>query len=119
MLVIINDSPKDHSRHVRAIIGRYLWKVGRDIWVWSDASMRFQVIQEISKYDRDIRVVIIWKCSQEIMGFAVEFVGNMVPLRTENGLFQHLEARREVLEKRKKAKHPHSGNEIKDIILDY
>ena len=34
MIVIINDCLKEKSDRARAIIGRYCWRIAKDVWVW-------------------------------------------------------------------------------------
>ena len=90
MIVIINDSPKEKGKRIRGIIGRYCWKVSRDVWVWSKASMRTEIKNELLKYDDKMRVIFIWKESRSELGFNFEMVGNLNSRSTKFGLFNHL-----------------------------
>jgi hypothetical protein len=89
MLIVINDSPKVWSSKVRAVIGRYCWKVARDVWVWPKSSIRHEIICELEIYSKQVRVLFIWKDGKKPMGFEHTSFGAMKRRQTSEGLFNH------------------------------
>ena len=68
MIIVINHTPKLKSSVIRGLIGRYLWRVGRDIWIWPKASIRYNVWEQLDKLDFPIAVEFYWK-SKNYLGF--------------------------------------------------
>ena len=89
MLVAFNDSPKSLSRHIRPAIGRYMWRIDRDLWVWRDASLRHDVISEIEKLGNEVRVILIWKASQSELGYEFQILGALKPRHNKYGWMLH------------------------------
>ncbi len=72
MLVIFNDSPKNRSKLVRGIVGRYCWKISRDLWIWPKKSIKDDIIESFKKSNQDIRVLFLYKDTTNVHGFRVE-----------------------------------------------
>ena len=90
MLVIINDCLKEKSDKARAVIGRYCWKIARDVWVWPKNSMRENILQELRKANGDFRVVFIWPDRRRPLGFQSYVFGDLKSRQTDEGVFNHL-----------------------------
>ena len=91
MLIVINDSPKKRTDKVRGVVGRYCWKIARDVWIWPRRTPMEQIIQELSQYSFEVRVQFFWKDSKSELGFDHRTFGVMGSRQTSNGLF-NLEA---------------------------
>jgi hypothetical protein len=89
MLVVFNDSPKHLSKQVRGIIGRYCWKIGRDLWIWRKPSIKDDIIKCLEEIDPEIRILFIWKDSKKPLGFQVQVFGDLKARQTHDGLFNH------------------------------
>ena len=90
MLVIINDCLKEKSDKARAIIGRYCWRIARDVWVWPKNGIRKDILQELKKVNMDFRVVFIWSDAGHHLGFRSYLFGNLKSRQTNEGVFNHL-----------------------------
>jgi hypothetical protein len=89
MLIIINDSPKIFSKKVRAIIGRYAWRVSRDVWIWPKISIRLNVIDELEQHKEKISIIFLWPDKNTEFGFSHYVHGNFANCHTEHGFFNH------------------------------
>lgn len=90
MIVIINDCLKEKSDKARAIIGRYCWRIARDVWVWPKNGIREEILEELKKADADFRVVFIWSDSNYHLGFRSYVFGELESRQTKEGIFNHL-----------------------------
>ena len=90
MIVIINDCLKEKSDEARAIIGRYCWRIARDVWVWPKNGIRENIINELKKTNLDFRVVFIWSNSSHHLGFCSYVFGELKSRQTDEGIFNHL-----------------------------
>jgi hypothetical protein len=89
MIIFINDSPKKFSRQARAIIGRYCWKVARDVWIWTSSGIRYEIENELLNCQDPIRVIAIWKDSKSEVGFSFKLYGEMKGRLNQLGIFNH------------------------------
>ena len=89
MLVIYNDSPKNKSKIVRAVVGRYCWKISRDLWIWPKAAIRFEIENEVSINKESLRVILVWKDSKSELGYRYKFIGDSNSRQNKFGLFNH------------------------------
>lgn len=89
MLVIFNDSPKKYSKQVRALVGRYCWKIARDVWVWPQASIRYDILKSLRECSEPMRIIFVWKDSTAELGYRFKTAGNMHSRQNEFGLFNH------------------------------
>ena len=90
MIVIINDCLKEKSDKSRAIIGRYCWRISKDVWVWPKNGIREEIINEFKKTNADFRVVFIWSDSTHHLGFRSYVFGELNSRQTDEGIFNHL-----------------------------
>ena len=90
MIVVINDGLKVKSDKARAIIGRYCWRVGKDVWVWPKNGIREEILKELKKTNADLRVVFIWSDSTYYLGFRSYVFGELKSRQTDEGIFNHL-----------------------------
>lgn len=90
MIVIINDCLKEKSDRARAIIGRYCWRIARDVWVWPKNGIREEILKELKKVNTDFRVVFIWSDSTHHLGFSSCVFGELKSRQTDEGIFNHL-----------------------------
>lgn len=91
MLVIYNDSPKKHSKEVRGIVGRYCWKIARDLWIWPKASIRFEIENELKLSENKLRIVFLWRDNKSELGYRFKFIGGLKSRHNKFGFFNHLE----------------------------
>jgi hypothetical protein len=87
MIIFINDSPKKHSKQARAIIGRYCWRIARDVWIWRRSSIRNEIEQCLKDCIDPIRVIAIWKDSNSELGFSFKQYGELSSRQTHFGIF--------------------------------
>ena len=90
MIVIINDALKQKSDKARAVIGRYCWRIARDVWVWPKNAVREEILTELGKINADFRVVFIWSDSSHHLGFRSFVFGDLKSRQTQEGIFNHL-----------------------------
>lgn len=90
MLIVINDSLKENSKKIRAIIGRYTWRVSRDVWIWPKQSIRNDILLELKSHQAGIRVLFMWPNKNTEFGYEFFVHGEAKHRQTENGLFNHL-----------------------------
>ena len=90
MIVIINDGLKVKSDKARAIIGRYCWRIAKDVWVWPKNGIREEILKELKKANADFRVVFIWSDSTYYLGFRSYVFGELNSRQTDEGIFNHL-----------------------------
>ena len=90
MIIIINDSLKDNSKKIRAIIGRYTWRVARDVWIWPKQSIRTDILNELKNYQAGVRILFLWPDSNMEFGYNFHIHGQAKHRQTEHGLFNHL-----------------------------
>jgi hypothetical protein len=90
MLIVYNDSPAVYSKQVRGIIGRYCWKIARDIWIWPQASIKTEIQEDLKQCKDTIRVIFVWKNNQCELGFELTVFGNMPSRQSIYDLFNHL-----------------------------
>jgi len=89
MLVIYNDSHKNLSKEVRGIVGRYCWKISRDLWIWPKASIRFEIENELKNCYNSLRVIFLWKDSSSELGYRYKLIGGLKSRQNKFGLFNH------------------------------
>ncbi len=90
MLVIINDSLKVNSKKIRAIIGRYAWRVSRDVWIWPKQGIKNDILEELKIHENGIRILFLWPNRNMEFGYEFYIHGNANQRQTEMGLFNHL-----------------------------
>lgn len=90
MIVIINDYLKEKSDKSRAIIGRYCWRIAKDVWVWPKNGIKGEILKELEKINMDVRVVFIWSDSSHHLGFRSYVFGELKSRQTNEGIFNHL-----------------------------
>ena len=90
MIVIINDCLKEKSDKVRSVVGRYCWRIARDVWVWPKNGVRVEILKELEKINEDFRVVFIWSDSSHHLGFRSHVFGDLKSRQTNEGIFNHL-----------------------------
>ena len=90
MVVIINDCLKEKSDKARAVIGRYCWRIAKDVWVWQKDGIREDIVKELRKIDADFRVVFIWSDRTHHLGFRSFVFGDLKSRHTDEGIFNHL-----------------------------
>jgi hypothetical protein len=90
LLVIINDSLKENSKKVRAIVGRYAWRVSRDVWIWPKQSLKYDILEELKAHQDGVRVLFIWPSKKMEFGYELIIHGQAKHRQTEYGLFNHL-----------------------------
>ena len=90
MIVIINDCLKAKSDKARAVIGRYCWRIAKDVWVWPKNGVRDEILKELKKVNADFRVVFIWSDSTYYLGFRSYVFGELKSRQTDEGIFNHL-----------------------------
>ncbi len=90
MIVIINDSPKILSKKIRPIIGRYAWRIGRDVWIWPTKSVRQDILQELKSHAEGLRVIFVWPDKSKELGYDFFIHGDATHRQSELGLFNHL-----------------------------
>ncbi len=90
MIVIINDGLKEKSDKARAIIGRYCWRIAKDVWVWPKNGIREDIINELKQTNLDFRVVFIWSNATHHLGFSSYVFGELKSRQTDEGIFNHL-----------------------------
>lgn len=87
MLVALNFTEKSGSGRIRGILGRYLWRVGRDVWIWPYSSIMDDVIEELDRHSKYGSVVFYWKRSTKNTGFESRVFGSHPSPVTDFGLF--------------------------------
>jgi hypothetical protein len=75
MLVVINSSKKLHRAKVRGIIGRYCWRLARDVWIWPKASIPYDLEKEIEESRASYTVIFIWRDNSSLTGLGVRILG--------------------------------------------
>ena len=87
MIIAINETPGRMRHLARGVIGRYMWRVGRDVWIWSDVSLRHHLIPVLTKLQIERKLIIIsWKNSKQAVGYESISIGEgSEGSRDENG----------------------------------
>ncbi|MFZ3228999.1 MAG: hypothetical protein WA160_02250 [Pseudobdellovibrio sp.] len=93
MIVIINDSLKLKSLKVRPIIGRYAWRIAKDVWIWPKPIVREEIIKELEDITLDITVIFIWTNKKSEFGYDLHIHGNATSRQTSLGFFNFLSER--------------------------
>lgn len=87
MIVAMNHTPKSASKLLRAILGRYMWQIGRDTWLWPKASIRNDIFDNLKLLDKKMSVEFYWKDARSLTGFSYCHFGSLQGDRTIQGLF--------------------------------
>jgi hypothetical protein len=90
MLVVFNDSPKEYSKLARGIIGRYCWRIARDLWIWPTSGLRFDIIKDLEQCNDPLRILFFWKDNRKELGFDFYVFGELLARQSKIGLFNHL-----------------------------
>lgn len=89
MIVVINNTPGTVSVKIRAILGRYLWRISRDVWVWPKSSIRYDLIRAVEELKPKISIILIWNEKRTYLRFNFKIFGELKERQGNLGLFNH------------------------------